>query len=298
MQEASKESEQAAGNQNRSETTSMESLRQKSQRESFRQSSQKMSFLRSLSRGSSVGNSSRHSFSMPFGIPTGIGIHDTTLTEPEDPALAADRPPKVSLRRLASLNKPEIPAILIGTLAAVVSGVILPIFGLLISSVINMFYKPAHEQKKDSEFWALMFMGLGLAAFVAIPTHGYFFAVAGSKLIKRIRLMCFEKVVHMEVGWFDEPENSSGAIGARLSTDAATLRALVGDALSQMVQNIAGAVAGLVIAFVASWQLAFIILILLPLIGVNGYVQMKFMKGFSADAKVYMIYKANDIIRL
>lgn len=97
--------------------------------------------------------------------------------------------------------------------------------------------------------------------------------------------MCFEKMVHMEVGWFDEPEHSSGAIGARLSADAATVRGLVGDSLSQLVQNIASAVAGLVIAFVACWQLAFVILVLLPLIGLNGFIQMKFLKGFSSDAK-------------
>lgn len=90
----------------------------------------------------------------------------------------------------------------------------------------------------------------------------------------------------MEVGWFDEPENSSGAIGARLSADAASVRALVGDALELLVQNIATALTGLIIAFVASWQLAFIVLVSVPLVGMNGYIQMKFMKGSSTDAKV------------
>ena len=93
----------------------------------------------------------------------------------------------------------------------------------------------------------------------------------------------------MEVGWFDETEHSSGSIGARLSADAASIRTLVGDALGQLVQNIASVVAALAIAFVASWQLALIILALIPLIGANGYVQVKFMKGFSADAKVNMV---------
>jgi len=132
-------------------------------------------------------------------------------------------------------------------------------------------------------------MTLGLASFVVYPSQTYLFSVAGCKLIQRIRSMCFEKVVHMEVGWFDEPEHSSGAIGARLSADAAIVRALVGDSLSQLVQNIASAVAGLVIAFTASWQLALVILVLLPLIGLNGFVQIKFMKGFSADAKVHSL---------
>ena len=282
-----KETEQVASNQNRTEITT----------ESFRQSSQRKSLPRSLSRGSSVGNSSRHSFSISFGLPT--GIHDTTFADQELAAQTQEEPPKVSIRRLAALNKPEIPVLLIGAVAAIINGVILPIFGLLLSNVIKVFYEPFHEQKKHAAFWAIMFAVLGVVSQIVIPARGYFFAVAGSKLIQRIRLMCFEKVVNMEVGWFDEPQHSSGAIGARLSADAATVRALVGDALGLLVQNIASAISGLLIAFLASWQLAFIILVLLPLIGVNGYIQMKFMKGFSADAK--MMYEeasqvANDAV--
>ncbi|XP_048127329.1 ABC transporter B family member 11-like isoform X1 [Rhodamnia argentea] len=276
LQEVNRESEQAPDDQNKSEIT-----------EHNRQSSQRMSYKRSISRGSSIGNSSRRSLSVSFGLPTGLNVADDTMAGPQSSAPGStEKPPKVSLRRLARLNKPEVPVLLIGTVAAVVNGVILPIFGILISSVIKTFYEPPHELRKDSKFWALMFLVLGIASFVAYPARTYLFSVAGCKLIERIRLMCFKKVVHMEVGWFDEPDHSSGAIGARLSADAASVRALVGDALAQIVQNIASAVAGLVIAFAACWQLALIILVLIPLIGANGYVQVKFMKGFSADAKM------------
>ncbi|KAE8008382.1 hypothetical protein FH972_004901 [Carpinus fangiana] len=277
LQEVNKESEHALDDKNKSEITM----------ESARHSSQRMSIPRSISRGSSgAGNSSGNSFSVSFGLPTGVNGPDTAWTEKENPPLSTKKSPKVSLRRLAYINKPEIPVLIIGSIAAVISGVIFPIFGLLISSVIKTFFEPPHKLKKDSGFWALMFMVLGLASFLTIPARTYFFSVAGCKLIQRIRVMCFEKVVRMEVGWFDEPEHSSGAIGARLSADAASVRALVGDALGQLVENAASAVAGVVIAFVASWQLALIVLALIPLIGVNGFLQVKFMKGFSEDAKM------------
>lgn len=81
----------------------------------------------------------------------------------------------------------------------------------------------------------------------------------------------------------------SGAIGARLSTDATTVRSLVGDALALIVQNIATVTAGLIIAFSANWILAFIVLAMSPLIVAQGYLQMKFLTGFSADAKVLVI---------
>ncbi|CAF2093281.1 unnamed protein product [Brassica napus] len=256
--------------------------------ESFKQSSFRNSSLgRSLSKGgSSRGNSSRHSFNM-FGFPAGIEGNDVAQEDQEedDTTEPKTKPKKVSIRRIAALNKPEIPVLILGTISAAANGVILPIFGILIASVIKAFFKPPKELKEDTSFWAIIFMVLGFASVIAYPAQTFFFSIAGCKLVQRIRSMCFEKVVHMEVGWFDESEHSSGTIGARLSADAAAIRGLVGDALAQMVQNLSSILAGLIIAFLACWQLAFVVLAMLPLIALNGFLYMKFMKGFSADAK-------------
>ncbi|CAL5362571.1 unnamed protein product [Camellia sinensis] len=176
--------------------------------DSGRHSSQRVS-LRSLSQGSSgIGNSSRHSFSILFGVPTAINFLEKTTAEPTTPASATLQAvvPQVPLRRLAYLNKPEIPMLIIGSAAAVIHGLIMPIFGF-------------------------------------------------------------------------------GAISARLSGDATLVRNLVGDSLALIVQNAATAIVGLVIAFQANRLLALIILVMVPLIGLNGYIQAKFLSGFSADAK-------------
>lgn len=53
-----------------------------------------------------------------------------------------------------------------------------------------------------------------------------------------------------------------------------------------MVQNISSVIAGVLIAIITNWRLALIILAVIPLVGLQGYLQMKFLKGFSADAKV------------
>ncbi|RLM94145.1 hypothetical protein C2845_PM08G10710 [Panicum miliaceum] len=213
--------------------------------------------------------------------------------------LCDEMPQEVPLSRLASLNKPEIPVLILGSIASVISGVIFPIFAILLSNVIKAFYEPPHLLRKDSQFWSSMFLVFGAVYFLSLPLSSYLFSVAGCRLIKRIRLMTFEKVVNMEIEWFDHPENSSGAIGARLSADAAKVRGLVGDALQLVVQNSSTLVAGLVIAFVSNWELSLIILALIPLIGLNGWIQMKFIQGFSADAK--MMYEeasqvANDAV--
>ena len=82
----------------------------------------------------------------------------------------------------------------------------------------------------------------------------------------------------------------SGSIGARLSTDAAAVKSMFADTLALVVQNIGTVVCGLTIAFISNWQLSLLVLALVPLLGSQGYFQMKMMQGFSNDAKVCLAF--------
>ena len=114
---------------------------------------------------------------------------------------------------LASLNKPEVPVFILGSIAAVVNGVIFPIFGLLLSSVIVIFYEPPHKLRKDASFWALVYLVLVATFLIIGQTQMYCFAVAGSRLVRHIRSLPFNKVVYHEIGWFDDSENSRSVDG-------------------------------------------------------------------------------------
>ncbi|MCO5550954.1 hypothetical protein L7F22_004449 [Adiantum nelumboides] len=194
--------------------------------------------------------------------------------------------PEVSIFRLASLNKPEAPIFALGVSAAVANGCIFPVYGLLMSSIIKVFFEPRDQLTKDANFWALMFLVIACVAFIVLPVQMICFGIGGNRLIQRVRQLTFEKVLRQEISWFDESDNASGAISARLSGDAAQVRAIVGDTLSLAVQNFATIVAALAIAFSASWLLSLVVLAIVPLLGLQGLAHVKFMKGFSADAKV------------
>lgn len=107
--------------------------------DSERHSSQQISLLRSISRGSSGnGNSGRQSISVSFGVPNGIDVLETAPAEAEPHTSSglsknSKPPPEVPLSRVAYLNKPEIPVLLLGTIAAGFIGLVLPIFGLMLS---------------------------------------------------------------------------------------------------------------------------------------------------------------------
>lgn len=172
-----------------------------------RNPSKRTSFNRSTSKGSS---GSRRSFSVGFGIPGVMDMLETDEEVDDHEETESDKMKgqNVSIRRLASLNKPEFPILIIGSVAAAVHGVIFPIFGLLLSSSINMFYKPPDQLRKDANFWALIYLAMGILVLVAVPFQNYFFGIAGGQLIKRIRYLTFQKIVHQQISYFDDPANS------------------------------------------------------------------------------------------
>ncbi|KAJ4796757.1 ABC transporter B family member 4 [Rhynchospora pubera] len=238
-----------------------------------------MSIKHCFNHGSSRGRSKRHSL-----------IH---ILSPDDEDATEEKGDgkenvlnKAPVGRLVNLNRPEFPVLLLGSLAAAVHGVLFPMLGVVISSAIQAFYEPAHELRKDTGYWALICVILGITSVIAIPVQHFLFGVAGGKLVERIGSLSFQSVVRQEVSWFDDPGKSSGKIGARLSVDALNVRRLVGDTLALMVQCLATLVCGFVVAMVANWELALIITVVIPLMGLQGYAQVKFLKGFSADAKV------------
>lgn len=160
------------------------------------------SFKRSVCGGASFGSNS---------ITTaGMIVPESTHTELQSSDDGEERR-TVPLSWLISLNKPEIPVLLFGTVAAVVAGVLFPMLGVLISSSINSFYEPQHQLRKDSRFWTLMYVASGVASLISLPVEYFLFGVAGGKLVERIRSLSFERIVHQEISWFDKPSNSRSA---------------------------------------------------------------------------------------
>jgi len=53
------------------------------------------------------------------------------------------------------------------------------------------------------------------------------------------------------------------------------------------VQTLSTVISGFTIAMVANWKLALIITVVVPLVGFQGYAQVKFLKGLNKNAKVH-----------
>lgn len=172
-----------------------------------------------LNNSKTVGNSERRRFSIErrhnstvIDLPRRIGGTQKRIQvqrkSKEQCDGNKDALSEVLLRRLAYLNKPELPELLLGSIAAGIQGLFFPLFGTLLSSAIKIFYEPPHKLQKASKFWALGSLCLGITTLVVILVQHYLFGVAGAKLIRRVRSLSFQRVVNQEISWFDEHVNS------------------------------------------------------------------------------------------
>lgn len=78
--------------------------------------------------------------------------------------------------------------------------------------------------RDKSEFFALMFLLVGIIVGAAMFLQIFMFSVAGAHLTLRMRRMAFEAMLKQEMGWYDDVRNSTGALCSRLSADAAAIQ--------------------------------------------------------------------------
>jgi len=126
-----------------------------------------------------------------------------------------------SFQRLLAMNVPEWKQVCLGCLNAVLFGGIQPISAFATGSVASVYFLNNHdEMKKQIRIYAFYFLGLAVISLVVNVLQHYSFAYMGEYLTKRVREKMFSKILTFEVGWFDEDQNSTGAICSRLAKEA------------------------------------------------------------------------------
>ncbi|KAJ6843704.1 ABC transporter B family member 19-like [Iris pallida] len=186
--------------------------------------------------------------------------------------------------RLLKLNAPERPYAILGAVGSILSGFIGPTFAFVMSNMIEVFYyrDPNAMERKTREF-VFIYIGAGLYAVVAYLVQHYFFSIMGENLTTRVRRMMLSAILRNEVGWFDEEDNNSSLVAARLATDAADVKSAIADRISVILQNMTSLITSFVLGFIVEWRVALLILATFPLLVLANFAQQLSLKGFAGD---------------
>jgi ABC-type multidrug transport system fused ATPase/permease subunit len=168
---------------------------------------------------------------------------------------------------------------IIGLLGSVIIGALSPCESILTAQIVTTFYTyPPEEMLEANRKWILRFFYFALAAFVGNLMVGIGLSRSGTRLAGKMRRIAFSAILRRSMGWFDEPENTTGELTTLLGRDAEAVSGLTGIELGYRVRVISSLTTGVVVALLYSFQIGLIAIACVPMIMIAGVVQVICMR--------------------
>ncbi|XP_032764763.1 ATP-binding cassette sub-family B member 5 [Rattus rattus] len=194
--------------------------------------------------------------------------------------------PEVSLLKIFKLSKSEWPFVVLGTLASALNGSVHPAFSIIFGKLVTMFEdKNKTTLKQDAELYSMMLVVLGIVALVTYLMQGLFYGRAEEILAMRLRHSAFKAMLYQDMAWYDEKDNSTGALTTTLAVDVAQIRGAATSRLGIITQDVTNMSLSILISFVYGWEMTLLILSFAPILAVTGMIQTAAMAGFANKDK-------------
>jgi ATP-binding cassette subfamily B (MDR/TAP) protein 1 len=192
---------------------------------------------------------------------------------------------EVSLAWVWELTEPERIYLVGGVIGAAFTGAAFPLLGFFLAEMITVFFNPdPDEMRSEAQKWAFVFLGLGFSQLIGGFLRQYCFGVISERLVARVRNKTFSKMLHMDIAWFDSPQNTAGGLSQRLSTDAFQVKALAGEQTATSLAQCVTLLVGVGVALYQSWQMTLVMLGMIPIIVASFAVQQSVVMGASQKA--------------
>ncbi|EIE81858.1 hypothetical protein RO3G_06563 [Rhizopus delemar RA 99-880] len=171
--------------------------------------------------------------------------------------------------------------ILLATLCSIAAGSIQPcsilIYGRFISKLTATLSDV--DQLLDVTAPVIHIMAyLGTAVLVSAYISNCLWIMTGEGQTRRIRSLYLHAVLRQDIGWFDKA--ADGSLNTRLATDTQLIQDGISEKFGLIVTLSAQFMAGVIVAFIEGWQLAILILAMLPVLTITVIAMSHFMRKY------------------
>ena len=156
------------------------------------------------------------------------------------------------------------------------AGLVAPIFGFLMMKNLSTIML-ASFNKVDVldalKWWLIYILVAALGIFIAKSLSVALFAKVGQKIKSNVRKKAYESVLRKEIGWHDI--NGVGMITATLTEDVQLLKGAGYEGIAAILEACLALLWGIILAFIHSWPMALIGLVVAPFMAIGTYFQQK-----------------------
>jgi ATP-binding cassette subfamily B (MDR/TAP) protein 1 len=189
---------------------------------------------------------------------------------------------------IARFNRTEWKLMIVGFFFSAIAGSAQPVQGIFFAKSIVALAQPLFlrdQIRSDINFWALMYLMLAFVDLIAMVVQGIAFAYCSESLVQRARDGAFRRFLRQDISFFDEEENSTGALTSYLSTETTHLSAISGATLGTLISCSSTLIVAVVIALAIGWKLALVCCCALPVILGTGFFRFYILAKFTATAQ-------------
>ncbi|KAJ3406600.1 hypothetical protein CcCBS67573_g03792 [Chytriomyces confervae] len=217
-------------------------------------------------------------------IPSVSEVVDVTNSA-VDKSIDDDTSPKqLDWQRVIKMALPQKWLILLGIIGMLLEGLIFPIEGFLISSVVASYSLPQELQPQATAKYSLGLVGLAILAFTCCVSIGVGSGYSNAILISDLRVRLLRKLLHQNLEFFDENKHSVAHLDLIFSDAVKFLETVPAGYASHMGKALISVVLGLSVALTYSAKLTITALSCIPFVVGIGWFQYSALAFFQAPS--------------
>ncbi|XP_002983357.2 putative multidrug resistance protein [Selaginella moellendorffii] len=201
----------------------------------------------------------------------------------EEPGGGGDREVVSYWQLLSYADRYDVVLMLVGSVAAMVSGLIFPAILVVQSHLINNFgslqNRPVELARRVSED-ATFLVYTAAVALVASYLEVSCWMKTGERQVARIRADYLRAILRQNVGYFDSDMSTAEVVG-NVSVDTLLVQEAISEKVGNFIENLSHFVGGYFVGFTQIWRLALVMLPFFPLLIIPGSLYSKALSEFA-----------------
>jgi len=151
-----------------------------------------------------------------------------------------------------------------------------PIFAIIFGHVIGVFSETnTQELRAGGNRYAFYVFLVAVVMAIAVFFQNYCFNAAAERLSSVLRLRSFDTILKQDIAYFDEEENSTGALTSNIASHSQNVNGLAGVTLGAIVQALVTILGGSVVGLSYGWRVSVVGIACIPLTLSAGAVRLR-----------------------